>query len=131
LVITQAPLWVVAGIGLACGIGYYTGAFVTTVLVLSALFFLSKVEKQILRRTWYHDLEIEFLDNDSKHTEKIKKVISKFPTEVKDINIRNTADNHAIFVFSLKLLSDRYKEDLQKALSELPQVVRVSWVEEE
>ena len=47
---TAASLWVVAGIGLACGIGFFQGAIMTTVIILLVLFLLSKVEKQILRR---------------------------------------------------------------------------------
>ncbi|HNX81850.1 MAG TPA: MgtC/SapB family protein [Candidatus Omnitrophota bacterium] len=44
---TAASLWVVAGLGLAVGIGFYTAALVTTVLTLIVLFFLRTAEKKI------------------------------------------------------------------------------------
>jgi len=41
---TAASLWVVAGIGLAIGCGFYNAAFFTTILALVVLFFLRYVE---------------------------------------------------------------------------------------
>jgi len=45
---TAASLWVVAGIGLATGCGFYKAAFFTTILALITLFLLRYVEKMIL-----------------------------------------------------------------------------------
>jgi len=45
---TAASLWVVAGIGLATGCGFYKAAFFTTILALITLFFLRYVEKMML-----------------------------------------------------------------------------------
>jgi putative Mg2+ transporter-C (MgtC) family protein len=42
---TAASLWVVAGIGLAVGCGFYSAAIYATVLSLVVLFFLRYVEK--------------------------------------------------------------------------------------
>jgi len=41
---TAASLWVVAGIGLASGCGFYSAAIITTVLALMILFFFRHVE---------------------------------------------------------------------------------------
>lgn len=46
---TAASLWTVAGIGLAVGVGFYQGAYTTTLLVLITLFLLNKIEKDYLR----------------------------------------------------------------------------------
>ena len=45
---TAASLWVVAGIGLAVGAGFYLGAVVTTVLSVATLVWLSRIERQVL-----------------------------------------------------------------------------------
>jgi len=45
---TAASLWVVAGIGLASGCGFYTASFFATILSLITLFFLGFFEKNIL-----------------------------------------------------------------------------------
>ncbi len=44
---TAASLWAAAGIGLAVGSGFYLGAATTTVLVLVALLFFTRLERQI------------------------------------------------------------------------------------
>lgn len=43
---TAASLWVVSGVGLAAGSGYYMGAFMTTGLVFLTLAILSRLEKK-------------------------------------------------------------------------------------
>lgn len=48
---TAASLWAVAGIGLACGIGFYEGALYATAIVLIILWMFAKVEAKILRRS--------------------------------------------------------------------------------
>jgi putative Mg2+ transporter-C (MgtC) family protein len=45
---TAASLWVVAGIGLAMGCGFYSAGLYTTVLVLISLVFLRQLENKIL-----------------------------------------------------------------------------------
>jgi len=47
---TAASLWVVAGVGLAAGCGFYTAAFYTTVIVLLALLLLRRLEDQVLAK---------------------------------------------------------------------------------
>ncbi|MDD5595333.1 MAG: MgtC/SapB family protein [Candidatus Omnitrophica bacterium] len=44
---TAASLWVVAGIGLAVGCGFYNAAVFTTFLVLVVLFFLRRIEEKV------------------------------------------------------------------------------------
>ena len=46
---TAASLWLVAGIGLAVGCGFYVASFFTTALSLAVLFFLRRID-QILDR---------------------------------------------------------------------------------
>jgi len=45
---TAASLWVVAGIGLACGCGFLNASIYTTILALIVLFFLRRAESLIL-----------------------------------------------------------------------------------
>ncbi|MDP2906003.1 MAG: MgtC/SapB family protein [Candidatus Omnitrophota bacterium] len=44
---TAASLWVVAGIGLSVGIGFYIASMFTTVLALAVLFFLRYFERYL------------------------------------------------------------------------------------
>jgi len=45
---TAASLWVVAGIGLAVGCGFYVAGLFTTALALISLFFLRRVEEKVI-----------------------------------------------------------------------------------
>jgi len=45
---TAASLWVVAGIGLAIGCGFYTAGLFTAMLTLIVLFFLRDLESKVL-----------------------------------------------------------------------------------
>jgi len=45
---TAASLWVVAGIGLAIGAGFYPSALAATLIAVVALFFLEKLEKRFI-----------------------------------------------------------------------------------
>jgi putative Mg2+ transporter-C (MgtC) family protein len=47
---TAATLWVVAAIGLAVGAGYYSGAIITTILVLIALWPLRIIGYRVMRQ---------------------------------------------------------------------------------
>jgi putative Mg2+ transporter-C (MgtC) family protein len=60
---TAASVWVVAGIGLSVGAGFYTGALLSTFLVLISLYLLNKWEKHLLRNRRYHEVDIQIIDN--------------------------------------------------------------------
>lgn len=47
---TAASLWVVAGIGLAAGCGFYSAACTTTLLALITLIFLRRMEEILFKR---------------------------------------------------------------------------------
>jgi putative Mg2+ transporter-C (MgtC) family protein len=46
---TAATMWVVAGIGIACGFGYYSLAIVTTIIVMILLAIFGSVEARIAK----------------------------------------------------------------------------------
>jgi len=47
---TAASLWAVSAIGLACGVGFYSAAIFTTVIVLAILFLFSRLEARLIRK---------------------------------------------------------------------------------
>lgn len=59
---TAASIWVVSGIGLATGIGFYAGAALTTVLVLISLLLLGRVDRIILSQRRLRGLVIRAVD---------------------------------------------------------------------
>ncbi len=80
---TAASLWSVAGIGIACGIGFYWGAIICTLLILFSLMVFGKIERYIKARD--HELFIEILcENKSDNLEKIIKTFNE-----KNIIVKN------------------------------------------
>jgi putative Mg2+ transporter-C (MgtC) family protein len=56
---TAASLWVVAAIGIATGAGYYSGAFITTVVVLVSLWPLRIIAYRLFERVRPGELRLE------------------------------------------------------------------------
>jgi len=59
---TAASLWVVAGIGLACGSGFFIGAIATTVLVYVVLTTFSQIERLIVHKSQYLAVSVSTKD---------------------------------------------------------------------
>jgi putative Mg2+ transporter-C (MgtC) family protein len=59
---TAASLWVVAGIGLALGAGFYYGAILATFLVLISLVVLMRLEELFIRKSHLHLIELKVVD---------------------------------------------------------------------
>ncbi len=59
---TAASIWVVSGIGLATGIGFYIGAVITTLLVLISLLYLGRVDRRLLQRRRIKLLQVKAVD---------------------------------------------------------------------
>ena len=59
---TAATIWVVSGVGLAAGIGFYLGAILTTVFVLASLLLLKKAEAAFFVRSRLNNLRIKAID---------------------------------------------------------------------
>lgn len=63
---TAASLWVVAGIGLALGAGFYYGAILATVLVLLSLVFLMRLEELLIKKSHLHLIYLKVEDTPGK-----------------------------------------------------------------
>ena len=59
---TAASIWVVSGIGLATGIGFYAGAVFTTCIVLISLLLLGRIDRAILSQRRLKNLIIRAVD---------------------------------------------------------------------
>jgi putative Mg2+ transporter-C (MgtC) family protein len=63
---TAASLWVVAGIGLAVGAGFYYAAIFTTFLVLVSLVFLNRMERFLIKHRRLRILKVKVTDEPGK-----------------------------------------------------------------
>lgn len=86
---TAASLWVVAGVGLAVGSGYYMGALMTTGLVFLTLTILSRLENKDHQYLVY--LFITTTDTPGQ-IGKIGLLLGKYNIKIKDIKMDNNID---------------------------------------
>ena len=87
---TAASLWVVSGVGLAVGSGYYMGALMTTGLVLLTLTILSRIEKKDHRQLI--TLVITTTDTPRKIGH-IGSAFGKYGINIKDVRIDERKDS--------------------------------------
>ena len=98
---TAASIWAVAAIGLASGSGFYYGAFLTTLLVLGTLIFISKFEYKIIRRDWYKSLVIECEAHGSE-MQKIREILSIYKAEIRDLEIEKLQEKkESLVIFEI------------------------------
>lgn len=86
---TAASLWVVSGVGLAVGSGYYMGAFMTTSFVFLTLTIISRMEKKD-----HHTLvtlSITTIDTPGQ-IGKITSVIGVYGIQIQDVQINGQQD---------------------------------------
>lgn len=60
---TAASIWAVACVGLACGIGFYTGAILSTILIWAVLLYLKLLEEKLSYKYRKKTLEVEATSN--------------------------------------------------------------------
>ena len=123
---TAASLWAVAGIGLAVGAGFFSGAVATTVAVIVALFALSSLERA-MRREWYQVLVVE-AGASAETLTKIRQVLSEYDVEIQDFDVTpGQQPSTSRLQLRVKLLSHRYQGDILQDLKRLEQITDAHW----
>ncbi|MBQ5637164.1 MAG: MgtC/SapB family protein, partial [Selenomonadales bacterium] len=80
---TAASIWVVSAIGLAVGFGYYSGAFLATVLAFATLSLLYQLEKRLKARS--HLKVVITLVNDRSMIETMCQTLRLLSADINDI----------------------------------------------
>ncbi len=129
---TAASLWVVAGIGLAVGIGFYEGALVTTVLVITCLYLLAAVEKFIVPSHNVVNMDIIVADEPG-IIGKIGSILGEKGINITRINLSEpeyqeiySADIIAMELM-LKLPPNLKIDELLGSLMEQDKVLEINW----
>ena len=101
---TAASLWVVSGVGLAVGSGYYMGAFMTTGLVFLTLTILSRIEK----KDYKHQIMLVITTTDTPgQIGQIGLIFGKYGMNIKDIKI--DGGNGLLVITFMLYISDSVK----------------------
>ena len=125
---TAASLWAVAGIGLAVGCGFTTGALVTTEIALITLFVLTRIEKLFIRRDWYRVLSVT-TKGDANQIEQIRAILSDYNLEVRDFEMKRSDDKEMVILeVTLKLTNDKYDDVLLSDIMRIKGIDRARWI---
>ena len=124
---TAASLWVVAGIGLAVGSGFYFGSIVTTVLTIVTLMFFSRLEQTMIRKDWYKTIVIETKEGVDQ-LRAIRALIEDRKSEITDFEVDRARDGvNMMLKIGLKLYQIRTADQLIDDLAHLDGVKHVKW----
>ena len=122
---TAASLWVVAGVGLAVGFGYYSGALITTGLVFLTLRILG-IEK-ICHKNNVHYLNVQTVYL-PEQISKIVSLLGKINLRIKDLKIQylDNQNNKVWLLFTVKFPEDATMQEVIDNLSHIENVFAVS-----
>lgn len=121
---TAASLWVVAGIGLATGAGYYVGALLTTALVVLSLFWLNRFEKRFVRSR-HATVVVRIVDRPGQLAA-VAAVLGRHGLNIRGVEIETT-DGEAELTFTVDNLRPSDTPHLLEDLRVLEGVTPVEW----
>jgi putative Mg2+ transporter-C (MgtC) family protein len=122
---TAASLWVVAGIGLALGAGFYFGAVLCTVLVLLCLIFLNRLDSSVLKKNTLFRLTIKVQDQPGQ-LGSIATLLGEHNVDIRGMSIEETNRGDLVtLVFRVRLPNTVTIANLLDRLHQLDGVMEV------
>lgn len=123
---TAASLWAIGGIGIAVGAGFISGALMTGVIVVIALFGFSRIERA-MRRDLYRTLIVETVET-GEELVKIRTLLADHDIEIRDLNIKTgRKPDHVRLEFDLKLV-DQPQDEIVTQLLQSKHIMSAHWV---
>ena len=132
---TAASLWIVAGIGMAVGAGYFDAALLATAIAIAALLFLSRLHHVVAHASYYQLEVIVGLSRDAAEViEAVKqRAAAQRGVDVQDISIErdNIADSLRLIchlrLFQSGKIEQTALDVLQQIEDSVPAVHKVRW----
>ncbi len=122
---TAACLWAAAGIGLACGLGYWKGAVATTGGVLIATFLFDKVERAFLRESQYKRFVISSKDGPDLMP-RVDSVLGKHGISIKQRGLHQDFTSKTVQITLTAAVPQSCNlEALMRELDSIPEVEKV------
>ncbi|HLO24644.1 MAG TPA: MgtC/SapB family protein [Geobacteraceae bacterium] len=123
---TAATLWLVAGLGMTCGVGMYFIAATTTLIALIALTILKQYERHI-PRDYYRVVEVTCDEKENDVLPVLMDFLRTRKLDIKYVNYNHTTDDSTtIYQFSI---SCKISEDkIVETVKELPRFGFISQV---
>ena len=122
---TAASLWTVAAIGMGAGIGYYAGALLATVIVISVLSFMKEIEVRI-RRRGLGQLVVVTVDRPGQ-LGRIGTVLGGFGVDIEHVDFEPRMDEMVALSLSVRVPAQVSRHDILVALGDVDGVKEVDW----
>ena len=126
---TAAGLWLLTGVGLAVGAGFYVPAVITILIAMVVLYGLRKFKSSILKEVHTHiTLQVDTRICDFSHIEKLLDAYENLSVEF--VNFRRDILNN-VTLYDIKLVSkgvDKWRE-IARQLRQLDGVNEISWTD--
>ncbi|MDQ3981679.1 MAG: MgtC/SapB family protein [Actinomycetota bacterium] len=124
---TAASLWVTAAVGLSTGLGYYTGAAVTAVFTVLALYLLKRMRSRLFSRVKKGEAQITIRIGDDLRLAQLVEVLERHDSSVESIRFADDEDETKQLVAKLRLGIDASPEEIVAQASDVPGVHAVDW----
>lgn len=99
---TAASLWAVSCVGIAAGIGFYSGAVAATVLIFLTLITLKKAEKLFSKKNRYRTFIVE-TDNSPGLVGSISILMEQYKIDIKNIQLYKSKENGQMIRLLVKM----------------------------
>ena len=102
---TAACLWVVSGVGLAVGAGYYSGALFTTALIFATLGTLSRIDEWVM-----HEKNLLITIRAKDRPEQIMNIstcIDELQLKIRDVKVKENDDTTDTLVIEMEVYNQR------------------------
>ncbi len=122
---TAASLWVVAGMGLAVGTGYYMGAIVTTVLVMFSLTLFDRIGNRLNERR-DHVLIVRGPDAPG-ILGRVGTVLGDFNVNIRSVEMENADNGELVIRMTVRTPNHLDVGELTRMLAVTRDVTNVEW----
>jgi putative Mg2+ transporter-C (MgtC) family protein len=123
---TAASLWAVGGVGIAVGAGFLWGAGFAGLIVMVALFGLSRLERS-MRRGWYQTLIVETAGT-GEELARIRRLLSDYDIEIRDFDDKESdRPGHVRLEFQVKTVPEHPQEEIVRKLQGFEHTVEAHW----
>ena len=102
---TAACLWVVSGVGLAVGAGYYSGALFTTALIFATLGTLSRIDEWVM-----HEKNLLITIRAEDRPEQIMNIsacIDALQLKIRDVKVKEADNSNGIIIIDMEVYNYR------------------------